>query len=670
MASQERLRNFNPVTKMVNGLERLERFFGGSRKRDREGGTRRRDVSPSQLQNGQHFPSPSFIFPTTKHMKPREEAIPWSRADKERSQSLPDPHIHLRRRSSIGSTSNLSNHKYYPSDPLRPLSFSTKKTEGLPGNQRLSRFRFPEDPLANIQDAGTSSTGRISNETGQEHDAEKPGAENILDWSPQRISSLFNNLGLETSIDSRLAKYSGGTEILALRAPSTVLSAPPSPKTTTNITPIVIPPRGSSRQANESPVPDLTILRKIRTPLPLSIPSPDSPPASDGEEECSRTSLSQPMPIKALGSPIELTPRPSFEFVSRGQTEILTRKHSARESWGMRVQDPALGCTALDESSPRHCVTSSQVLRKSASISSFSTITVYVPDVGELREPTVDDFYALSDEDVLEKMPATPKPEADIPPTPPPKNISPHTPIGRSRSTRHVPIAPTAAIDFSSGELTPPQTPTHSQFLTLTYSPTNASGELGALWTANIAKKYNFDLVYVISLWPKGRGNNSDPSRRPTLKGYRQSEAQNKDHVSSSCAIVANSKSGMTGRLLAAYGLNDFGSPFRVHAQFHRKMLGFKGWKEYRDELASPGMISRGWTCSFYSDHTQTIQNGIGGKPVSRGGIVNRGIVFAAYTRKTTKSMIPVTASPKQTAILGKLYYDAQTLVDALVHGT
>ncbi|KAI0843092.1 hypothetical protein F5Y06DRAFT_80813 [Hypoxylon sp. FL0890] len=650
---------------MVNGLERLERFFAGSRKRDKERGTKHRGAS-SQHQNGQQFPSPSFMNPTSKHMKPREEPVPWSRAVKERSQSLPDPQINLRRRSSIGSTSNLSNHKYYPSDPLRPLSFSIKKTEGLPGNQRLSRFRFPEDPLASIQDAGGSSRASISDKTKQELGTEERGVENILDWSPQRISSLFNNLGLETSIDSRLAKYSGGTEILALRAPSPVLSAPASPKTTINPNPIVIPPRGSSRKASEIPVPDLTILQKTHAPSSFSIPAPDSPPASDGEEECSRAALDQPLPVKALGSPIELTPRPSFEFIPRGQPEILTRRHSARESWGTRLRDPVLGCTTLDASP---CVTSSRLLRKSTSISSFSTITRYIPADGELKEPTIDDFYSLSDEDVLEDVPATPKVEADIPPTPPPKK-SPKTPIGRSRSTRHAPIAPTAAIDFASGELTPPHTPTDSQFLTLTYSPTNASGELGAIWAANIAKKYNFDLIYVISLWPNGRGNSSDPSRRPTLRGHRQREMQNKDNASSGCAIVANSKSGMTGRLLAAYGLNEFGSPFRVHAQFHRKMLGFKGWKEYRDELASPGMISRGWTCSFYSDHIPITRDGTGGDLVARGGIVNRGIVFAAYTRKTTKSVIPVTTSPKQTAILGKLCYDAQTLVDALVHGT
>ncbi|KAI1408874.1 hypothetical protein F5Y13DRAFT_171494 [Hypoxylon sp. FL1857] len=594
-------------------------------------------------------------------MKPREEPIPWSKAVKERSQSLPDPHIHLRRRSSIGSTSNLSSHKYYPNDSIRPLSFSIKQTEGLPGNQRLSRFRFPEDPLANTEEVVISLRDAMTEEAEHEHSAGEDLVDNILDWSPQRVSSLFNNLGLETSIDSRLAKYSGGTEILASGPPSPASSAPPSPKTTINPSPIAIPPRGSSQKTSDSPIPDLTTIRRNYSPSPFPIPAPDSPPVSDGEEEFSQPSLDKPMPIKALGSPIELTPRPSFEFIPRDLTKTPTRGHPARESWGTRSQDPVLNCTPLDESP---CVTPPRFLRKSASIASFSTITRYIPAGRDLREPTIDDFYALSDEDVLEKVPATPKLEADIPPTPPPK-----TPIGRSRSTRHAPIAPTAAIDFSSGELTPPRTPTDSQFLTLAYSPTTASGELGAVWAARIAKKYNFDLVYVISLWPKGRGNNSDPSLRPTVKSHGRREAQNKDHASSSCAIVANSKSGMTGRLLSAYGLNEFGSPFRVHTQFHRKMLGFKGWKEYRDELASPGMISRGWTCSFYSDHIPTTRNEIGGDLAARGGIVNRGIVFAAYTRKTTKSVIPVTPSPRQTAVLGKLYYDAQTLVDALIHG-
>ncbi|OTB07518.1 hypothetical protein M426DRAFT_239683 [Hypoxylon sp. CI-4A] len=638
---------------MVNGLEKLERFFGGSKRREKEKDARRDFLgvpSPYQLQDGSHFPSPSFMHPTSKHMRPREEAVPWV---KERSQSLPDPHGSLRRRSSIGSTSAISRHRYHPSDPIQPIATFLKETNEPP-NAQLSRFQFPEDSLIKNGDQVTYFSSGTINEPARNHTQEHP-ADSILDWRPQRVSSLLDNLGLETSIDDRLAKFSeGGKEVVCVGS-SPIPSTPPSPRT--RIDSVFIPPRQSSRRPSDISTEWVTSLPS--SPLSPFPTLPESPPASDGEDDY-YSSPSRPRTVKALGSPIEFTPRQSSDF----SPAVPTRRNSVRESWGIRYEDPVLVCTTLEEST---CVPRPQLVRRSTSKSSLSTITRIATYNGELKEPTLDEFYALDDDDVLESFPTAYTAEADIPPTPPPKN-SPKTPIGRSRSTRHAPIAPTATIDTSSGELTPPRTPTDPQFLTLAYSPTNASGALGAMWAASIASTYNFDLIYIISLWPKHGGIDSDPSRQSTPTDP-QCKTPDGENAASQCAIVANAKSGMNGRLLAAYGLNEFGSPFRIHTQFHRRMLGSKGWKEYRDELASPGMISRGWTCSFYNDSISPRRNGVVDKIPARPKIANRGIIFAAYTRKTTKSAIPVRSSPKQTAVLGKLYYDAQTLVDALVHG-
>ncbi|KAI1088456.1 hypothetical protein F5B19DRAFT_426357 [Rostrohypoxylon terebratum] len=643
--------NFNLVAKMVNRLEKLERFFGGSKKKDKDRGTRNRELSAISTFDEQHFPAPSFMKPTSIHMKPREEPILWSREAKDRSQSLPGPHEHRKRRSSIGSIGDILNHRYHPSDPIYPLSLSARKTEGSYGTPRLSRFRFP--------DALTMDEKGI---TAKERTAPDFAEESILDWYPQRVSSLFDNLGLDTSIDGRIARLSPTNQgSPTSEPPSPTLSTPPSPRTRTDTA--NTPLRQPSRNPSKGLVGELS-LSANPSPPPFSVPTPDSPPASD-DEECSRTSLGRLPPAKALASPILITHRPSHDFSSQHSSGLSI---PTRESWGLRPQDPvASSCTTLEGST---FVIRSRFVRKAESMDSLSTITRFRPINRNLREPTLDDFYSLEDDDVLECRPVTPKmeDEADIPPTPPPKD-PPETPIGRSRSTRHMPIAPTVAINYSSGELTPPRTPTDSQFLTLTYSPTNASGALGAMWAASIANTYNFDLVYVISLWPKGDGDALDPSRRP-ISSDRQPIVQDRDLAAARCSIVANSKSEVTGRLLAAYGLNQFGSPFRIHSQFHKKMLGFQGWKEYRDELASPGMIARGWTCSFYSDHVTTTQNEAISSHVRQEGVANRGIVFAAYTKKTTKSAIPVISTPKQTVILGKLFYDAQTLVDALVHGT
>ncbi|KAI2615680.1 hypothetical protein GGR54DRAFT_263994 [Hypoxylon sp. NC1633] len=647
---------------MVNGFERLERLFGGARKKDRDRGTRNRDLSfassPSQLENGLSFPPPSFMNPTSKHMKPRLEPSTLARLAKDRSQSLPDPHGHLRRRSSIGSTSTVTNHRHHPSDPIRSLSIFIKESEDSLYIQKLSSFRFPENSLSENESTEVprnDGTSKVS--TFESHDELR--VENILDWCPQRMSSLLSSLDLETSIDSCLTKPTENeTEVVTLR-PSPILSAPPSPRT--RVSSVVIPPRDSSRRSSEVFIPDLTILPRSNLVPSFSATRPDSPPPSDGEE-CTDDLFKRSIPAKALGSPIQFTPRLSLDSNPRNDsTEVIACRQSIRESWGARFDDPTIPCTALGESG---CDPQSRVVRRSASEGSLSTITRYIAPDRSLEEPTIDDFYALEDGDIAESIPNTPELELDVPPTPPPKD-DPKTPIGRSRSTRHAPIAPTTAINSSSGELTPPRTPTDSQFLTLTYSPTRASGALGARWAANIAHTYNFDLVYVISLWPKGQ--ESDPS--PSYGSTSQTQASNLGHIASQCAIVGHPKSRMTGRLLAGYGLNQFGSPFRIHTQFHTMMLGSKGWREYRDELASPGMISRGWTCSFYSDHMPVIRSGTTGDRPVPDVIVNRGIVFAAYTRKTTTSKIPVRSSPKQTAILGRLMRDAQTFVDGLIHG-
>ncbi|KAI1774084.1 hypothetical protein F4818DRAFT_92721 [Hypoxylon cercidicola] len=653
---------------MMNGLERLERFFGTSRKKDRDREAKYRNTptafSQSPLDNGLHFPSPSFMRPMSIHMKPREEQIPRSKLVKDRSQSLPDPQYALRRRSSIGSANIAPNHRQQSSDSAQILSLSIRPVKDPLNGQRLSRFRFPEDSLFKVE-----SPGR--NDYPDEHTNGEVQAENMLDWHPQRLSSLFNTLGLDTSIDDRLARPTDpGVEPSVLK-PSSLLSTPPSPKTRVDS---LIQRRRSSQASMEIPTRKLTLLPRQDVLSSVAKSFPDSPPASDGEEDDFLGSF-HPTSQKGLAPPIEFTPRPSIESKCQDGTEArIHRIDSIRESWGARPQDHLVICATPD--GVDQCVVRPRSLQKSISQSSLITIRSTILRLPEsdqgIAEPTLDEFYALDDEDVAESLPATPEPDTDMPPTPPPKD-SPETIIGRSRSTRHTPIAPTAAVNSSSGELTPPCTPTDSQFLSLTYSPSHTSGAMGAIWTAHIAKTYNFDLVYVISLWPNSEGIGSDPSRRSS-SGSRTPQSRTRkersaDDVAARCAIVANPKSRMTGRLLAGYGLDKFGSPFRVHAQFHTKMLGSTGWQEYRDELASSNMISRGWTCSFYSDHISTVKDGVREGRGTQDGMVNRGIVFAAYTRKTTKSAIPVRSSPKQTAVLGKLLYDAQTLVDALVHG-
>ncbi|KAI0175725.1 hypothetical protein GGR52DRAFT_537957 [Hypoxylon sp. FL1284] len=650
----------------MSKLERLERFFSASRRKDKEKGAKYRDdlvvSTPSQSDNDLHFPSPTFMRPTSAHMRPRVEHVSRSKGVKDRSQSLPDSQSTSRSRSSIDSAGIALSPRQQPIDLARMLSLPISQLENPLSDQRLSHIKFSSDPFKKKATAGPSrQDGSLKGEV---------QGQNMLDWHPQRLSSLFKTLGLETSIDDRITRSTETVKAPSAMKPSSRLSTPPSPKTM--VAPI-IQRKQSSQEFTEVPARNPAFLPRQDVLSSVARSYPDSPPASDGEDEDLQSSF-HPKAQKGLAPPIEFTPRPSIESKIGDNTEAKGRRGpSKRESWGARPHDLA---SITPRSEEDKTSIRSRSLRKSVSESSLlnprSTVARHAESGKGISEPTLDDFYALEDEDVAETILAAPESDTDVPPIPPPKD-SPRTIIGRSRSTRHMPIAPISAIESSSGELTPLCTPTNSQFLALTYSPTHTSGELGAMWAAEIARTYNFDLVYVISLWPKDAGIESDPSRRSTSsRGTPQRSGRGEesiDSVATTSPIVAGSKSRMNGRLLTGYGLDKFGSPFRVHAQFHTKMLGFSGWQEYRDELASSNMISRGWTCSFYGDRVPSLGDGSSQGHGKQGGIANRGIVFAAYSRKMTRSAIPVRPSPKQMAILGRLFYDAQTLVDALVHG-
>ncbi|KAI5866996.1 hypothetical protein GGS23DRAFT_553074 [Durotheca rogersii] len=651
---------------MVGGLERLERLFGGPRKKEKGREAGRRDASDlprsSQPKDGAYFPSPPFMRPTSTPMRPREEPNRRTKAVKERSQSLPESQAALKRRSSTGS-STVVNEQFYPGSPKRPISLSINRARDSLDTIQLSKYNFPENIHSEGPTGGAPSRASIIEESAYEFLTRGQEAVNFLDWSPKRVSSLLDTLGLDT-LTSDLGAILPGDVMASPTSPSTSPD-PSSPAMKTDA--VFTSPSWSHMESRNHPSQGPPLSPRYQSPSPLSGPHPDSPPISDGEEEHSRSSLARSISLDGLPPLGEITPRTSLDCASQIAVEGLARKLSYRESWGVRVQDPATTGIASDEVPPNETAHSfqSQAIRVAASIASFSTVIKHSAICGSITEPTIGDFYALRDDDLAESLPTEPETDSDEPPTPPPKDWP--KAVDRVASIRYKsvkPIVPTTAINPTSGEFTPPCTPTDSQFLSLSYSPTFASGALGAIWAANIANKYQFDLIYVISLWPEMKGESFDPSLRSPPED-RQGKCWNADYAASRCAIVANPKSGMAGRLLAAYGLNEFGSPFRIHTEFHAKMLGFQGWQEYRDDLASPGMIARGWTCSFYGDRVPTKRTGGNVTPdVS----TNRGIVFAAYTKKTTQSVIPERSSPKQTAILGKLRSDAQTLIDTLVH--
>lgn len=240
------------------------------------------------------------------------------------------------------------------------------------------------------------------------------------------------------------------------------------------------------------------------------------------------------------------------------------------------------------------------------------------------QEPPVQEFLTLTDEDIAEiKIKAPSKPPARLPPPPP---VLPPT-------ARSQPFIPSR---YSSVMLSSPLAP----------------DEVAAFQAARIAKKYDFDFLYIVNFWPRHMSHLHRPSNG-SRHHSQHSSSTNSSTISSAttsssrppsilysptsdCHITKNStprnslqgpsgagafhivdccpdsssvspRSGMTGRLLAGYGLNTLDGPFRLSAKAHRKILreGTDGWIEYRKGDARDNEFARGYARSFYTGPAQ-----------------------------------------------------------------
>ncbi|EGS16976.1 uncharacterized protein CTHT_0073010 [Thermochaetoides thermophila DSM 1495] len=276
-----------------------------------------------------------------------------------------------------------------------------------------------------------------------------------------------------------------------------------------------------------------------------------------------------------------------------------------------------------------------------------------------LHEPTLGEFLALKDEDIADSQPVATTHTKPL--MPPPLRISsnPQSPVV---STPSSPVC-----EFELLTLCPP----------LASRPAAAA----ALEAARIATKYEFDLVYVVNLWPtnitrSGRRNNSNSSNSPTSSPL-SGPSSGDDTTNPTNTTPQNTASSMTGRLLAAYGLPSIMCPFRISAPVHQKVLRTKGWLEYRSEGASLDEFARGYSCSFYTGYTPTTnppttttksevrggQQQQGGKKERR--IPNRGVVFAAFRLPYEDGTVRCSDARE----LDELHRDAERLVDMVLDG-
>lgn len=126
-----------------------------------------------------------------------------------------------------------------------------------------------------------------------------------------------------------------------------------------------------------------------------------------------------------------------------------------------------------------------------------------------IQELPVQDFMTLTDEDIAEvKIKAPSEPPARLPPPPPVLPPNPRSP----------PFLPTRRI---STMLPPPLAP----------------DEVAAFQAARIAKKYDFDFLYVVNFWPGQMGHLHRPGGGPRVQCHSHS------HSSSTVSSATSSSS-------------------------------------------------------------------------------------------------------------------------------
>ncbi|KAK7753288.1 hypothetical protein SLS62_004807 [Diatrype stigma] len=302
--------------------------------------------------------------------------------------------------------------------------------------------------------------------------------------------------------------------------------------------------------------------------------------------------------------------------------------------------------------------------RRSANAVTLSVVAAQIANERDLWEPTLEDFYNLSDDDIAESETSSMIHTQEAP-TPPPKdakylqNISHTLPVRGSH--------PATSISPLTGDITPPCTPINSNFLALECGSYGAEGTQGAIWCARLAEKFQLDMVYVVSLWPDTTRTRWNPSRHLVAES---SISGNSTTGSVGCAIEVHPKLTMTGRLLAGYGLDETVTPFQIGTDDHMKRLKSHGWEEFQNRKVGINELSHGWAHSFHKDYVPVVDLPSFADPFSRDKSPNSGIIFVAYTKRTDELMTTKSNSSEKKKFLDSLLGDVTALVDALIDWT
>ncbi|KAL8356684.1 hypothetical protein RB601_001812 [Gaeumannomyces tritici] len=431
----------------------------------------------------------------------------------------------------------------------------------------------------------------------------------------------------------------------------------------------------------------------------------DTPPPSDSESRppSSSNGTSRSLSLgqgPSTRSPSQPTPGPSPALVP--------------------IPDSALRAPrSSEDASDRRPSLQSLLQPQTPSIETADFSVVFDPI---LQEPDLGDFLGLSDDDIAESRPPSPGLPVEVA-SPIVKGslapihtgdlpVSPRTPSISCRRDSRDPPSPWAK---PSPNL-PPPTPMSVRRISARLSATaneDRAAAMAAFETARIASRYQFDLIYVINLWPKRKMGNpprfpfsaeafgdamsqaSATTKRNSTSSMRSSRPDSSSLRFSDMASPGQSirlsdnevpntpRSGGTDdddvgfhyRFLAAYGLHTVKAPLQISYAVHNKILQTEGWIEYRG--TEPDDYQRGYAQAFYQGSVPFCGDGTSRPSTAAQGQAhngelgnghvrsehNRGIIFAAY-RKPRPGAEPaiMTAAERM-----DMQQDAQGLVDMIL---
>ncbi|KAK8055316.1 hypothetical protein PG993_000543 [Apiospora rasikravindrae] len=639
---------------MASGLERLEKLFNVSRKRDKT------IFGNSPSLDNFVFPSPPYMKPKSMRMTPREEeffrekpsdyGVQDDRGSR-LSQSEADDHLESRSSSNYTRARNTGTLRSSNCSGNSSLSFEYQREPDAV--QQLSKFKFPEDSLFRHPPTTHSSSGSDASSR-YAHDAESapktPEAEplesGLLDWSPRHISMLLSPLGPPQHGDRLAPTAQDDTAESMILKPSPIMRT--SGTTGSRFASSKVPGSSSrrSRQGARLPERKLSLFPKLESSFRVSQPLTYSPPVSDSEDSLQRTSRSFSAADTSVGSVPTTIPEQSTTSVHHGNDNTdKFQRDSPRHTMAAIQSKSALarGDTGSIAVLPR------SRLKRTQSAITLSLMASNIAKEHILHEPTLDDIYALSDEDIAEARPSTPSSNPQRPPPLPPKDIPSRNAKKRGTAGLKSHKPPAIAIKPTYGQITPPETPTESLFITPSL-PNNSAGALGAIMAAGIAKKYSFDVVYLVSLWPQGPKDSFSSSVQGSIA---------KHTPSSFSAGTMQLETPSNGRFLAAFGLSDLEEPFKIYTKVHLKILQFTEWLEYEKSEAASETLDRGWMHSFHCQRAPAKQE-------TAECPMNSGLVFAAYRKQKNPLSVPVKGTPERKQFLEDLHADANILVDTL----